>query len=623
MTTPTESPASPARTRAGALLRPISAEARAGRDARDDPRAELLRDEMLKDGYTRRDWPRVEEAARTLLTDATKDIVVAASWASAAYETDGLPGLAAGLALLSGMLTDYWDEMFPPVARRKVRESALDNFYEHLATRIPARTISADDADDLAACSELLEALHRAAQTRYTPAPPPYRPARDALARLQAALPKPKPEPKPEARSDAKPVPTDSQTADPKPVPEASPAPAKQAPASPPIIKPEARPAPVDDVPPLAIDAAPKSGASVEDLTRSLGAATQHLPKISLGLRRHQPAAPLAYRLLRVSAWLRAAEPAADPQGRTQQDPLPPATRSQCDAMARAARWPELLDASESAFAAPNQRFNLDLQRHTASALAGLGHHDAHTAVLAELAALLRRMPGLPRLLARDGTPLADPETLAFLARERLLPDLSPGPAAQLTPPHLAVPQHLSPAPAPPVLQNLSPGPATAVPQNLSPGPAVPAPPTLSSGPAPAVPQNLSPGPAPAPDGATLAARQRLATGDRAGALAQLQQAVDAAATPRQRFDRRIDLALLAHDAGLAPVARAQLSALEREASERDLAAWEPHLVARVIDPLLAILRAAPRPADAADTQRLFDLLCTLDPVAAARHTPR
>lgn len=149
----------------------------------------------------------------------------------------------------------------------------------------------------------------------------------------------------------------------------------------------------------------------------------------------------------------------------------------------------------------------------------------------------------------------------------------------------------------------------------------------MSPGPALPVLQNLSPVPVSAPasgaDGATLAARQRLAAGDRVGALAQLQQAVDAAATPRQRFDRRIDLALLAHDAGLAPVARAQLSALEREASERDLAAWEPHLVARVIDPLLAILRAAPRPADAADTQRLFDLLCTLDPVAAARHTPR
>jgi type VI secretion system protein VasJ len=582
VTTPTESPAcTPARTRAGALLRPISAEARAGRDARDDPRAEQLRDEMLKDGYTRRDWPRVEEAARTLLTDATKDIVVAASWASAAYETDGLPGLAAGLALLSGMLTDYWAEMFPPVARRKVRESALDNFYEHLAARLPARAISGDDADDLAACCELLEALHRAAQTRYTPAPPPHRPARDALARLQAALPKPKP------RTDAKPVPEASQPADPKPVPEASPSTVKQAPASPPIIKSEARP-PADDLPPLATDAAPKSGASVEDLTRSLGAATQHLPKISHGLRRQQPAAPLAYRLLRVSAWLRAAEPAADPQGRAPLDPLPPATRSQCDAMARASRWTELLDASESAFAAPNQRFALDLQRHTASALTGLGHHDAHTAVLAELAALLRRMPGLPRLLARDGTPLADPETLAFLARERLLPDLSPGPAPPVAAPVLP---HLSPAPAPPVLQNLSPGPA----------------PAQASG----------------PDPIALAARQRLAAGDRAGALAQLQQAVDAAATPRQRFDRRIDLALLAHEAGLAPVARAQLSALEREASARDLAAWEPHLVARVIDPLLAILRAAPRPADAADTQRLFDLLCTLDPVAAARHTPR
>jgi type VI secretion system protein VasJ len=600
---PTESPAcAPARSRAELLLRPISADVRAGRDARDDARAELLRDEMLKDGYTRRDWPRVEEAARTLLCDATKDIVVAAFWASAAYETEGLPGLAAGLALLSGLLDDYWDEMFPPTARRKVRESALDNFYEHLAARIPARTVTADDADDLAACTELLESLHRSAQTRYTPAPPPHRPARDALARLHAALPKPaaKPAAPPPAAEPipaeipptaAKPAPSDSPLAATKPAPSDSPPappPVARAPASTPPDLPSRAAGDAGDVP-LATADPPRAGASVDELLKSLTTATQHLPKIAAGLRRQQPASPLPYLILRVAAWLRPIEPAADPQGRAPIDPLPPATRNQCDAMARAGRWTELLDASESAFAAPNQRFALDLQRHTASSLAGLGHHEAHASVLAELTALLRRMPGLPRLLARDGTPLADPETQAFLARERLTSDLSLGPAPLDLSQRTAIHQPLPSKPELPLA-----------------APSAPVPSILSQ-----------------PGADLQAARQRLAAGDRVGALAQLQQAVDATASPRLRFDRRIDLALFAHEAGLAPVARAQLSALEREAGDRQLATWEPQLVARVIDPLLAILRTPPRPADAAETQRLFDQLCTLDPIAAARHSPR
>ena len=264
MNAPTDPPETiRARERAAALLAPISADARAGKDARDDPRAELLRDEMLKDEYARRDWPRVEEAAEGLLTGVTKDLVIATCWAGASFETGGLPGLAAGLALLEGLLAGYWDEMFPPVARRKARENALDNFYQHIGTRLGARAAAeADDAGALEACVGLLEALHAAAQTRYSP-PPPHRVVRDALARLISSVPKVS-EPEPEPPAPAAPPPPPAPTAaPPPPPPRPKPAPA------------DSRPAPVPSDSPVA-DAAPRAGASVEELTRSLGAATQH-----------------------------------------------------------------------------------------------------------------------------------------------------------------------------------------------------------------------------------------------------------------------------------------------------------------------------------------------------------
>ena len=586
-TTPDSPELTRARSRAQVLLAPIPGASRTGRDARDDPRAELLRDEMLKDEYARRTWPVVEEAARGLLTSVTKDLVIATFWAGAAFETDGLRGLADGLALLAGLLTDYWDDMFPPVARRKARENALDNFYQHIGTRLGARaTAEASDAEDLQACTDLLEALHSAAQTRYSP-PPPNRVVREVLARLHATLPAAKPEPV----AQKTPEPVAQKPAAPRPTPAATP------------------PVPSDSI------EAPRTGASAEDLLRTLGAATQHFSKIASGLRRQQPADPLPYRLLRTAVWLRATEPTPDAQGRAPIEPLPPATRSQCEAMARAGRWPELLDASESALSTVPQRFALDLQRWTAAALTGLGHTQARTAVLAELAALLRRMPALPTLQARDGTPLADPETLAFLTAEGLHGAAAPpDPIAWALPP--------AAAPVPP---DLSPATGLSGQPHLSPATGLSGQPPLSPETGPSGQPHLSPAPGPsgpATDDLT-AARRRLATGDRGGALTQLQRAADTAASPRDRYERRTALALLTLEAGLLPVARAQLAALEREAHERRLADWEPKLVAQVLAALFTCLRASKAPADAAELQRVFDLLCVLDPALAAGQSPR
>ncbi|HEY0132415.1 MAG TPA: type VI secretion system protein TssA [Nannocystis sp.] len=574
-----QSPDSPevarARTSAQALLAPVPGDARAGKDAREDPRAELLRDEMLKDEYARRNWPVIEEASRGLLTSVTKDLVIATFWAGAAFETDGLRGLADGLALLDGLLRDYWEDMFPPVARRKARENALDNFYQHIGTRLGAHaTAEPDEAGILKACAALLEQLHTTAQTRYSP-PPPNRTVRDALTRLLATIPEAKP-------------------AEPEPPPVAA---APERPKAEPPKPPPPKPAPPAPVPSDSVEP-PKAGASVDDLLKSLGAATQHFSKIASGLRRQQPADPLAYRLLRTAIWLRASEPVADAQGRAPVEPLPPATRSQCEAMARAGRWAELLDASESALAQAPQRFALDLQRFSAAALGALDHKLARTAVLAEVTALLRRMPTLPTLQARDGTPLADSETLAFLAAENLHgAAASPDPIAW------------APMPAPPV----APPPPSPRPPNLSPTPGPQPPPNLSS----------APGPSGQASDEVASARRRLATGDRAGAIAQLQLVADTAASPRDRFEKRTALALLTLEAGLVPVARAQLAALEREAHERRLADWEPRLVSQILSALVTCLRASKVPADVAELQRVFDQLCVLDPALAAGQSTR
>lgn len=624
-----------ARTRAEALLQPIPGTRRAGVDARGDARAELLRDEMLKDGYLRRDWPAIAQASGGLLTDLTKDFVVATCWASAAWETDGLPGLAAGLSLVQGLLEQYWDDMFPPPARIRQRDNALANFYEHVATRLqvvktdprqdtgaaPLSVVTTEHEADLAACLTLLDALHAAAQTRFSPPPPP-RELRAQLVRLQAGLPKPAEEPakasppRPTARAQT-PADDPPETANPSPRQTADPAPRDAAPQTdraterPPAERPSpaTRPAAASASPPgdtEPLEAAPRPPPNASEVPAYLNAVTPNLLRAAHSLRRQQPGDPLAYRLLRAAVWLRAAAPATDAQGRAPLEPLPPGIRTQCESMLRSGKWTDLLDASESAFAAPQHRFCLDLHRYSAAALEHLDHTTARTALLAELAGLLHRVPGLLDLQARDGTPLADPDT------RTLLGPLRPGSPAASHALSLgaAAPVHLSPGPSASTAALAAPAHLPLAPSQPPPRPPLPAPvdPFAASGAA-----DLT--------AALAAARARLAARDLPGAIALLQQHTDTAVSPRARFEARIAIAHLTLEAGLVPVARAQTTALLRESDERRLADWEPHLVARVLDIHISALRAAPRPPDGADLQRHFDHLSVLDPAAAARQS--
>ena len=57
-------------------------------------------------------WLKVVELARALLL-RTKDLRVAVHLTRALSRTEGLPGLAAGLGLIHGLLERYWDRLYP------------------------------------------------------------------------------------------------------------------------------------------------------------------------------------------------------------------------------------------------------------------------------------------------------------------------------------------------------------------------------------------------------------------------------------------------------------------------------------------------------------------------------
>jgi len=57
-------------------------------------------------------WPKVVELARVLLL-RTKDLRVVVHLTRALSRTEGVPGLAAGLGLIHGLLERYWDHLYP------------------------------------------------------------------------------------------------------------------------------------------------------------------------------------------------------------------------------------------------------------------------------------------------------------------------------------------------------------------------------------------------------------------------------------------------------------------------------------------------------------------------------
>jgi type VI secretion system protein ImpA len=113
------------------ILAPISAEAPAGSDARQDfspsslyfrlrdARAEARQAERAADADPNADsgllegWRQVRTLAVKALREQTKDLEIAAWLTESLVRSDGLAGLAAGADIIAGLAERYWDTLYP------------------------------------------------------------------------------------------------------------------------------------------------------------------------------------------------------------------------------------------------------------------------------------------------------------------------------------------------------------------------------------------------------------------------------------------------------------------------------------------------------------------------------
>lgn len=120
-----------------------------------------------------------------------------------------------------------------------------------------------------------------------------------------------------------------------------------------------------------------------------------------------------------------------------------PATevRKKLKALATDAAWEDVLEAAESALETPAGAAWLDLHRYAARACEELGRPGAAGAIRAEVRGMLTDFPNLAELSMNDDTPTAGPDTLAWLKSL----SAAPASATEDVPPMEDEPSHSAP----------------------------------------------------------------------------------------------------------------------------------------------------------------------------------
>jgi type VI secretion system protein VasJ len=371
---------------AAPFANPIPGGSRAGENARHDERHEAIRNEVDKLGKPTAEqvsWQLVRGAGRDLLTTKSKDFLIACYFAAASYAEEGVHGLVTGIAAVSALLRDYWDDGFPPPKRVRARVAAIDWFVERVGSLedLAPKTVQPDDFQMLSVAAKELEEL---VLERFRDEIPNIHRLKETLERVELSMTQQAPPPSPQ------PVSSDVQG-------EASQDPPRAATA-----------ATVQLAAPTVQLADP---AQVNKFLKEVG---DSLHKASRALFKASKEDPLAYRLCRQGLYMPFSQaPPPESGNQTVVPPPPPDREPHLSALLSSQNWAMLLDEAESGLA--SARLWLDQHRYVAVALAGLGYEKARETVVGETVSLVQRLPGVLEREFSDGQPFASRATKEWL----------------------------------------------------------------------------------------------------------------------------------------------------------------------------------------------------------------
>ena len=373
---------------------PISADTPAGISMRYEPEFELLQEEIAKLESIHGEsvnWDKVVELGAGILGGKSKDLLVASYYCRGLYERDGYSGLDQGLSILRDLIKNFWNTLYPELKRLRARVAALGWLTEKLSKRVSESKPKPTEQEAIASCKSLIEQLEELLKEKLGEQANGivwgelYRPLRDYAADF--------------AREEAKKAQAQKEAQN-EPTPVKAASTARTATIAPSQVEP------------------PREFSTEQDVVKSLRTCQDILRKAAAFKREKSLADPLAYRLQRMAAWMDLELPPAQ-NNMTQIRQIPTERLDFFQQQVEAGNHAVIIKEVESSFA--NAPFWLDAQRLTAMALESLNHLEAQKAVIADLAALLRRLPRLMDYQFMGGQPFADDLTRLWIENNVLV----------------------------------------------------------------------------------------------------------------------------------------------------------------------------------------------------------
>jgi type VI secretion system protein VasJ len=376
---------------------PIGTDYPAGSDVRYDPAFDELQSEVDKLSSPAAagsvDWEKVTRLAADILTNKSKDMLVASYLAVALIHTRRDDGFSVGLSLYSDLIEQFWEELYPQKIRMRGRVRALEWWLEKSEVALQQITELSFSLDQIARVDEDLNRLDHFLQAHLKNDSPSLSPIQKYFNALQTATSyecevatRVSPETLEEEPSVAQPKRQESQDA-----------------------------AVLQQVNLLQEPAGLQGTTSRQEAAKVLNDGLLQINQASFHLWQQDLASPHAYRLTRKTSWYALDEQPPATNGQTRIPPPPSHVKNLLLNLRNNGDAAALLQAAETR--QPQYIFWLDLNFIVAEALTrlGTGFERANQAVCQETAFLLHRLPGLQELSFSDATPFAAPDTRQWL----------------------------------------------------------------------------------------------------------------------------------------------------------------------------------------------------------------
>ncbi|MBM4350572.1 MAG: type VI secretion system protein TssA [Deltaproteobacteria bacterium] len=349
---------------------PISQDQPTGADIRFEPLFEDLQSEVGKlssiSGPASVDWGKVLKLSSEILSEKSKDLLVASYLAVALIYKQQVEGFAIGLKIYQDLLETFWDRLYP--AKTKGRAGAVEWWIEKAEgalKQVKQRTLPQDQINAL---NERLEKIEEFLGKNLEELPS----FNAILDQLETLSPPP-----PEKPKDTPPPPTEKTTRE----------------------EPEA----------------PAVPTTPQDAQKILNHGLQKIREAVSFFHQENLSNPQPYRWSRIILWsnVEALPPATN--GQTRIPPPPAQVKNIFSELRNKGDNESLIRAAEGRL--PQFIFWIDLNRFASEGLANLGenYQKAKESVIQETAFLLNRLPGLEHLSFSDGTPFADSETKQWI----------------------------------------------------------------------------------------------------------------------------------------------------------------------------------------------------------------